>query len=250
MHWLWLPRSLEANHRRCVSIIWQVTRRVRFTRFHAMNILLVRHGETEWNRDGRYQGRTDIPLSPVGERQVRALGERLRGITIDVALSSPLSRARATAEAICAGRKLELELDPGLIEISHGEWEGKLATDVELSHAEMFGDWRTAPGNDAPAGPGAETLGDVEARAWPVFQRVCDRIGANGTALIVAHDAVNRVILCKVLGMALARVWRFRQAPATINVIGGNSLLELQLVRLNDSEHSQPLLHDTQHRAL
>jgi probable phosphoglycerate mutase len=215
-----------------------------------MNILLVRHGETAWNREGRYQGRTDIPLSPDGERQVRALAARLRDVTIDIALSSPLSRAKSTAEAICAGRELQLELDPGLLEISHGEWEGKLASDVELSHAEMFGEWRTAPGHDSPAGPGAETLGDVEARAWPVLMQVCDRLGSGGTALITAHDAVNRVILCKVLGLPLTRVWRFRQAPAALNVLGGNSLLELQLVRLNDSEHSEPLLATTQHRAL
>jgi phosphoserine phosphatase len=215
-----------------------------------MNILLVRHGETAWNKEGRYQGRTDIPLSPDGERQVRALGERLRGVPIDVAMSSPLSRARATAEAICAGRTLEIETDPGLLEISHGEWEGKLASDVELSHAEMFGVWKTSPGHDSPAGPGAETLGDVEARAWSVFEQLCARIGANGTGLITAHDAVNRVLLCKVLGLPLTRVWRFRQAPAALNVLGGASLLELQLVRLNDSEHSQPLLSDVQHRAL
>jgi phosphoserine phosphatase len=215
-----------------------------------MNILLVRHGETAWNREGRYQGRTDIPLSPDGERQVRTLGERLRGITIDLAITSPLSRARATAEAICAGRKdLQLQTDEGLLEISHGEWEGKLASDVELSHAEMFGDWKTAPGYDSPAGPGAETLGDVETRAWPVIQRVCERLGS-GTALITTHDAVLRVLLCKVLGLPLARVWRFRQAPAALNVLAGDSLLELQLVRLNDSEHSQPLLGGAQHRAL
>lgn len=215
-----------------------------------MNILLVRHGETAWNREGRYQGRTDIPLSPDGERQVRALGDRLRDVTIDVAVSSPLSRARSTAEAILGNRSLPLELDDGLLEISHGAWEGKLASEVELSHAEMFGEWRTSPGHDSPAGPGAETLGDVEARAWPVLTRICDRIGPAGTALITAHDAVNRVILCKVLGLPLTRVWRFRQAPAALNVLGGSSLLELQLVRLNDSEHSQPLLADAQHRAL
>src|SRR4051794_22300124 len=108
-----------------------------------MNILLVRHGETPWNREGRYQGRTDIPLSETGAAQVRALGVRLAPIPIHVAYASPLSRAKNTAEAILAGRTIPLWLEAGLLEISHGEWEGKLATDVELSHAEMFGVWRT-----------------------------------------------------------------------------------------------------------
>jgi broad specificity phosphatase PhoE len=215
-----------------------------------MNILLVRHGETTWNREGRYQGRTDIPLSETGQAQVRALGDRLRAAPIAVAVSSPLARARTTAEAILAGRSLPLELDAGLLEISHGAWEGKLASEVERDHAEMFGVWRTSPGRDAAAGPGAETLGDVEARAWPVLERLCARLGPDDTGLVAAHDAVNRVLLCRILGLPLQQVWKFRQAPATLNVLSGRSLTELQVVRLNDCEHSEPLLHAAQHRAL
>jgi probable phosphoglycerate mutase len=215
-----------------------------------MNILLVRHGETTWNREGRYQGRTDIPLSETGQLQVRALGDRLRAAPMAAAISSPLSRARTTAEAILAGRSLQLELDAGLLEISHGGWEGKLASEVERDHAEMFGIWRTAPGRNAPAGPNAETLGDVEARAWPVLERLCARLGPDETGLLAAHDAVNRVLLCRILGLPLDQVWKFRQAPATLNVLSGRSLAELQVVRLNDCEHSEPLLHASQHRAL
>jgi phosphoserine phosphatase len=212
-----------------------------------MNVLLVRHGETPWNREGRYQGRTDIPLSADGVAQVQRLGARLKDVQIARAIASPLLRAQATAEAIYRGT---LELDQGLLEISHGEWEGKLATEVELSHAEMFGVWRTAPGRDALAGPGAESLGDVEARAWPVLERLCARLAAHDTGLIVAHDAVNRVLLCRVLGLPLERVWKFRQAPAALNILSGASLAELQVVRLNDSEHSTPFIDNAQHRAL
>ena len=214
-----------------------------------MNILLVRHGETAWNREGRYQGRTDIPLSPDGEDQVARLAQRLAGIPIDVAVASPLARAKATAQAILGARAAQLALDADLVEISHGAWEGHLASDVQRDHAEMFGTWRSAPGRDVPAGPGAETLGDVEARAWAVLERVCARLG-DRTALIVAHDAVNRVILCRVLGLPLERVWKFRQAPAALNVLAGPSLAELAVVRLNDSDHSQPLVGGHTHRAL
>ncbi|MEO8550341.1 MAG: histidine phosphatase family protein [Kofleriaceae bacterium] len=213
-----------------------------------MNVLLVRHGETPWNREGRYQGRTDIPLSSEGRAQVQRLGARLRDVSFTKAYASPLSRAKATAEAIVGTRPLEL--DAGLLEISHGEWEGKLATEVELAHAEMFGVWRTAPGRDTKAGPGAESLGDVEARAWPVLERLCGQLGPSDTGLIVAHDAVNRVLLCRILGLPLERVWKFRQAPAALNVLSGASLSELQVVRMNDSEHSAPLLDASQHRAL
>jgi probable phosphoglycerate mutase len=215
-----------------------------------MNILLVRHGETPWNRDGRYQGRTDIPLSETGQTQVRALGTRLQHVEIQVAFASPLARAKHTAEAILAGRSTPLELDAGLLEISHGEWEGKLASEVELSHAEMFGVWRSRPGRSSPAGPGAETLGDVESRAWPVLERACARLGPDDTALIAAHDAVNRVLICRIMGLPLERIWSFRQAPAALNVLAGPSLAELQVVRLNDAEHVAPLLREAQHKAL
>jgi broad specificity phosphatase PhoE len=197
-----------------------------------MHVLLVRHGETPWNREGRYQGRTDIPLSADGEAQVKRLGDRLRTVSCKTAIASPLIRARRTAEAIHPGG---LELDAGL---------------VEISHAEMFGVWRTAPGRDTKAGPEAESLGDVEARAWPVLARLCATLGDDDTGLIVAHDAVNRVLLCRVLGLPLERVWKFRQAPAALNVLSGPSLEELQVVRLNDSDHSTPFLDHAQHRAL
>lgn len=215
-----------------------------------MNILLVRHGETAWNREGRYQGRTDVPLSPDGEAQVAALATRLAHVPIAIALSSPLQRARRTAEVVLGARGTRLEQDPGLLEISHGAWEGKLSSDVEAAHAAMLDTWRVRPDRDVPAGPGAETLGDVEARAWPVLERVAERLRGGETALVAAHDAVNRVLLCRILGLPLARVWAFRQAPATLNVLSGPSLRELQIVRLNDAEHVGPLLEEALHRAL
>jgi len=212
-----------------------------------MNLLIVRHGETTWNREGRYQGRTDVPLSDEGEAQARALGKRLAGLPITIALTSPLARTRRTAEAVLGGRR---KSEAALIEISHGKWEGQLASDIEHSHAEMFGTWRTRPDRHVPAGPDAETLGDVEERAWPVLVRTCARLGPDETALIVAHDAVNRVLLCRVLGLPLTRVWTFRQSPASLNVLSGASIAELQVVRLNDAEHVAPLLREALHRAL
>jgi probable phosphoglycerate mutase len=215
-----------------------------------MNILLVRHGETSWNREGRYQGRTDVPLSESGERQVAALADRLAHLSIAIAVSSPLARARRTAEVVLGARGMRIELEEGLVEISHGAWEGQLSSDVAAAHAAMLGTWRDRPDRDVPAGPGAETLGDVEARAWPVLERIAGRCGESDTALVAAHDAVNRVLLCRILGLPLTRVWAFRQAPATLNVLSGPSLRELQVVRLNDSEHVAPLLQEALHRAL
>ena len=68
--------------------------------------------------------------------------------------------------------------------------------------------------------------------------------------MIVAHDAVNRVLLCRVLGLPLTRVWTFRQAPAALNILSGTSIADLQVVRLNDAEHVAPLLQESKHRAI
>ncbi len=217
-----------------------------------MNILLVRHGETPWNREGRYQGRTDIPLSSDGEAQVARLGQRLAHLEITSAVASPLSRARTTAEAILAARPRapSLELDEGLLEISHGDWEGQLAEDIAKTDPAMFERWRTSPARDTKAGPGAESLGDVLDRAWPVLERLAAKLGPTDTGLIAAHDAVNRALLCRILGLPFERVWSFRQSPATLNVLTGPSLDDLAVVRLNDSEHVAPLLREAQHKAL
>jgi probable phosphoglycerate mutase len=114
----------------------------------------------------------------------------------------------------------------------------------------MFGVWKSRPGRHSPEGPGAETLGDVENRAWPVLAKVCAQLGPDETALIAAHDAVNRVLLCRVLGIPLEKIWSFRQSPASLNVLSGPSLEELQVVRLNDSDHVAPLLQEAKHRAV
>ncbi|HVI26351.1 MAG TPA: histidine phosphatase family protein [Xanthomonadaceae bacterium] len=214
-----------------------------------MRILLARHGETAWNAEGRYQGQTDIPLSPTGEAQARALGERLRDVRIDRAVASPLARARRTAElALGEARAGLLGTDPGLAEIAHGDWEGLLAAEIRARDGERLHAWRHAPHEVLM--PGGESLPGVLERAWPAFARACEGLGADDTLLLVAHDAVNRVLLCRVLGLPLARLWSFRQAPTTLNLLEGPDLAGLEVVRLNDCAHHTPLFGEAVHRAL
>lgn len=215
-----------------------------------MNILLARHGETPWNKEGRYQGHTDIPLSETGEGQARALGKRLEEVTVHRAVASPLSRARRTAELVLGPRASMLGFDDGLKEISHGGWEGKLVTEIEQTHPDLLKAWKSGPPANLPAGPDAESLQHVLDRAWPALERACAGLRNDETILLVAHDAVNRVILCKVLGLPMERVWSFRQAPATLNVLSGPTVGELQVVRLNDADHVAPLLRESVHKAV
>ena len=215
-----------------------------------MRILLARHGETPWNAEGRYQGQEDIALSPVGEAQAVSLGRRLESVRIDRAVSSPLSRARRTAElALGAECASTLQIEPGLQEINHGSWEGLLASEIHARDPEGLRAWREAP--DSVRMPdGGESLQDVFDRAWPALVRASEGLGVGDTLLVVAHDAVNRVILCRVLGIPFSRLWTFRQAPTTLNLLEGESVQQLEVVRLNDCAHHTPLFGEAVHRAL
>lgn len=214
-----------------------------------MRLLLARHGETPWNAEGRYQGQEDIALSPVGEAQARALGERLAGVAIDRAVSSPLSRSLRTAQfALGPSRAGMLTTDDGLKEIAHGTWEGLLAAEIRGRDPERLQAWRDAP--HTVLMPEGESLQHVFDRAWPALVRAADGLGEGDTLLVVAHDAVNRVLLCRVLGIPLARLWTFRQAPTTLNLLEGPDVDRLEVVRLNDCAHHTPLFGEAVHRAL
>lgn len=214
-----------------------------------MRILLARHGETPWNAEGRYQGQVDIPLSEVGIAQANALGERLKDLRIDRAVASPLSRATRTAQlALGEARAAQLDFDEGLLEIGHGGWEGLLASEIAARDPQRLRAWREAP--DTVLMPGGESLQLVLDRAWPALERACDGLGADDTLLIVAHDAVNRVLLARILGLPLTKLWTFRQAPTTLNLLEGPDVDSLEVVRLNDCAHHTPFFGEAKHRAL
>lgn len=214
-----------------------------------MRILLARHGETPWNAEGRYQGQIDIPLSPVGESQATALGKRLQDVQITRAVASPLSRARRTAElALGEARVPMLTFEPDLQEIAHGEWEGLLASEIHEKDPARLSAWREEP--DTVLMPGGESLRQVLDRSWQGLSRASEGLGDTDTLLVVAHDAVNRVILCRILGLPIAKLWTFRQAPTTLNLLEGPDVDHLEIVRLNDCAHHTPFFGEAVHRAL
>jgi probable phosphoglycerate mutase len=214
-----------------------------------MRILLARHGETQWNVDGRCQGQGfDIPLSETGRTQARRMGARLTGLPILRALASPLLRARQTAELALGERAGLLTFDDRLMEINHGQWEGLLPDEVRTGFPELTRAWRETP--EQVQLPGGESLAAVDARAWPAFQAACGGLGAEDLVFIVSHDAVCRTLLCRVLGLPLARVWSFRQASTCLNLLEGPDLDHLQVVRLNDASHLTPLFGEEVHRRL
>jgi probable phosphoglycerate mutase len=141
-----------------------------------------------------------------------------------------------------------LALDPRLVEISHGDWEGRLAQEIQETWPDIRRAWRETP--HLVRLPNGESFQDVEVRAWPCFREACQGLGAEDTALLVAHDAVCRVLVCRVLGLPLSRVWSFRQAATCLNLMEGPDGDHLQLVRLNDASHVNALFGETVHRKL
>jgi len=149
----------------------------------AAEVWLVRHGETEWSRDGRHTGVTDLPLTPKGEEQARLLRDRLSGASLDRVVSSPLERAQRTAEL--AGLNVD-EVDADLHEWRYGEYEGVSTPQIR----ETVPDWTvwTHPS------PGGESGAEVAARCDRVIARCRER---GGRTLLVAHGHLLRVLTAR-----------------------------------------------------
>jgi len=142
----------------------------------------------------------------------------------------------------------KLTTDAGLMEIAHGTWEGLLAAEIRHRDPDRLHAWRHAPHEVLM--PEGESLQHVIDRAWPALARATEGLAEDGTLLVVAHDAVNRVLLCRILGIPLAKLWTFRQAPTTLNLLEGPDVDHLDVVRMNDATHHTALFGEAVHRAL
>lgn len=180
-----------------------------------MKIFCVRHGETEWNRMGRFQGRTDIPLSDEGLRQAGYAAKALASVKLDSVWSSDLSRARETAEKIAVFHGLEVKEKPDITELSHGAWEGKRADEIESLWPGMLDMWHKKP--DSVTMPGGENLEMVRLRAVKGLSSIMDSGGEN--IVLVSHDALLKVLLCHILGCPLSCFWKFQLGNCSITVI-------------------------------
>jgi broad specificity phosphatase PhoE len=161
-------------------------------------LLLVRHGETDWNRDGRWQGHSDTHLNDSGREQAARLADELDGV--DVIYSSDLARARETAEIVAERVDLPVHLDQRLRERSFGAWEGKTGPEIESEFAAAHAKWLAGgPGAD-DAEPFAEFAARVESFLAEVVARHPDE-----TVLIVAHGGSIRVIHARAQGLDYLR---------------------------------------------
>jgi len=172
-----------------------------------VELYLIRHGETEWSRARRHTGRTDLPLSPAGEAEARALGQHLRGLEVDRVLSSPMTRATATAALAGFGDRVELN-DP-LLEVDYGECEGRTTAEIRASRPgwDLFRD----------GCPGGETVEDAAARARGLLEDLAD---SDGRVLLFSHGHQLRILTTVFLGLPPATARHLFLGTASLSVLG------------------------------
>ncbi|HEY0382470.1 MAG TPA: histidine phosphatase family protein [Candidatus Elarobacter sp.] len=183
-----------------------------------MRVYVARHGETTWNVAGRYQGRLESPLSPLGERQALALADAMEAAGIGRVVSSPLRRCTATAQPTAERAGVPVETDDRLIEIAHGTWEGRLREELAANDPVRYRAWRGDPAH--VQFENGESIADVLGR-WRDFAA---SFAPNVPGLVVTHDAVVRVALVDAKGRGLEDFWNARVengAYAVFDVIGG-----------------------------
>lgn len=185
-----------------------------------IRLLLVRHGETEWNRQTRFQGQIDVPLNDNGRLQAQKAREFLQAVNLDFAVSSNMARPKETAEIILQKHpSINLELDAGLREISHGLWEGKLESEIEQEFPGELHSWRTTPAEvQMPEGENLQQVWERSVTAWNQLVETA-LTNQKQTGLVVAHDATNKTLLCHLLGLSSESFWNFRQGNCAVSVI-------------------------------
>jgi alpha-ribazole phosphatase len=181
-----------------------------------LKLLLVRHGLTEWNDDGRFQGQADIPMNPTGSQQVQALANRLSKEALDLIYTSDLQRTIETARAVAAFHTCPMIVDTRLREIRFGKWEGKTYAEIARDDSETLHAWETR--SPQASGPGGETLAQLAGR----IQSFLDDLGqaaAEKTVLIVSHGGALQIMLCLLLGLSPNHYWQFRLSQASLTEV-------------------------------
>lgn len=196
-----------------------------------MQLILIRHGETAWNKEGRVQGASDIELSAAGIEQAHKLALSLRNSAIDAIYASPLKRAYQTAEIINRFHQKTIATHPGLMEMDQGSFEGLTFNELMACEKDFIRRWIADPASVKM--PGGESLADLQERAWPP---IADMIAGGQNALVVSHNFTIAAILCRLNNIRLSE---FRgtcvdnASKTVINIRDG----QIDLETINNLDH-------------
>jgi len=199
-------------------------------------IILVRHGETEWNVVEIFRGRIDIELNETGLKQAELLAKYLSDIKIDAIYSSPLKRALTTAEILASYHRLDVMIAPGLIDFDFGAWQGLPHQEVRDRYKELYAQWINRP--DRVRMPAGESLSEVRKRAMSVVDRVIAKY--KGSVVLVSHRVVNKVLICTLLGLDNSHFWNIRQDTCGITSFTYENE-RFVLTRHNDTSYLKPV---------
>ena len=196
-------------------------------------IILVRHGETDYNRGKVTLGRADVPLNDLGMRQAKAVAGSFTRPSVAI-YTSPLSRCRATADAIALATGVAVVEDPALIEMDVGEVEHLTRDALRAQYGDFLRTWMSDDAGDARM-PGGETLREVQDRAWSAIERIAGT-HADGEIVVVTHNFVIATVVCRAIGLPLSGFRRLRHQ------VGSKTTIEIgergaALVALNDRAH-------------
>ena len=199
-------------------------------------IILARHGETEWNVEEVFRGRIDVELNETGIKQSELLAQYLSDLDIDAIYSSPLKRALKTAEMIAGYHKLDVEIVPGLIDLDFGKWQGLPRQEVKDKYRELYAEWIKNPHQvKMPVG---ENINDVRKRATGVVDEVIAKY--KGTVILVSHRVVNKVLICALLELDNSHFWHIKQDTGGITTFTYENERFI-LTKHNDTSYLKPL---------
>ena len=202
-----------------------------------VRIILIRHGQTEWNQEERFRGRVDIPLDEVGLRQAQATAERLAEYKVTAIYSSPLRRAYTTAEFVARRLNLPVTILDNLIDMSFGTWEGLSIKEAREQDGPLFDKWIKNP--EGIRFPEGESIEDVRERAAAALRDVISR-HPDETVVLVSHRVICKLLLCEALNIDSSHFWQLAQDTSAINVLevrDGGMVVTL----LNDTCHLNEL---------
>ncbi len=197
-----------------------------------LRLYFMRHGETVWNTERRYQGMTDIELSEEGLRQAECAAKRFKNIKIDKIYASPLKRAMKTAEKIAAEKGLEIISEDDFREIHFGEWEGKTVPELTEKYGESYTNFIREP--HKYGFPGEGSVENVINRIKPGIDRLIAE--EKGNVLIVSHGGIIRLMIMYIMGLDsswFTKMWINNTGVSIIEIKDGRKLL----LTLNDSAH-------------
>ena len=198
-----------------------------------MKLILVRHGQTDWNRDNRVQGHTDIGLNERGKEQAKCLAAQLKEEAVTAIYSSSLRRARETASAIAEFHQVPVQVEPDLAELDVGEMDGLTFEQMRSRYGDILREWmRDAGPVKMPKG---ESLEELQERAWAAIQRILQK-HPEGTVIVVSHNFAIVTIICRAIALALCDFRRLGLSVASISVLDFTEQ-GARLVLLNDTCH-------------